>query len=415
MIEVSVEPSRLVAGRRTQLAIRFANSGQRACSDVVFKLALPSAITIMGGTNRVEISVIPPGRVHTHEMTVEPQRPGEFQLTSTNFSYRDEFDVPVRVTDFRARLSVEAAPPTRPVGAQPMGRLGIEHVGGELALGEWDVLRILVRNKTGVPLSAVTMAVSGPFRTDGKRARIPVLADGATARFPFNVNAAEGGRHVPVSVHTTYSHPDGLGSVRSRTQEDSLHVVVAKPGEQARPGPRQRADHVFISYVREDAHHVDQLQEQLEAAGVRVWRDSADLWPGEDWRMKIRQAIQDGALVFIACFSRQSVARSQSYQNEELTLAIEQLRQRRPENPWLIPVRFDDCEIPDRDIGAGRTLASIQWVDLFGSSSDKGPAASEGDPAYSRARGGTSVRPNPVRRHKWLICAPACPIECENP
>jgi hypothetical protein len=45
-------------------------------------------------------------------------------------------------------------------------------------------------------------------------------------------------------------------------------------------------------------------------------------------------------------------------QNEELILAIEQLRQRPPEEPWLIPVRFDACQIPDRDIGAGRTLNS---------------------------------------------------------
>jgi len=378
MIEVSVEPSHLVAGRRTQLIIRFANRGRRACSDVVFKLGLPSAITIMGGTNRVEIPVIPPGRVHTLEMTVEAKRPGEFQLTSTNFSYRDEFDVPVRVTDFRARLSVEAAPPRRPqaprpTAMRPVGRLGVEHADGELRLGEWDVLRILVRNKTGIPLSDVTVAVSGPFKTAGKRARIAVLGDGATARFPFNVNAAEGGRHVPVSIHTTYSYPDGLGSVHSRTQEDSLDVVVVvKPGGQSRQGPRQRAGHVFISYVREDAHHVDQLQERLEAAGVRVWRDTAELWPGEDWRVKIRQAIGNGALVFIACFSQQSLARRKSYQNEELTLAIDQLRQRPPEDPWLIPVRFDDCKIPDRDIGAGRTLASIQWADLFGGAVDKG-------------------------------------------
>lgn len=55
-----------------------------------------------------------------------------------------------------------------------------------------------------------------------------------------------------------------------------------------------------------------------------------------------------------------------SYQNEELTEAIEQFRLRRPEDPWLIPVRFDECEIPDRDIGAGRTLASLQRTDLFG-------------------------------------------------
>jgi hypothetical protein len=34
--------------------------------------------------------------------------------------------------------------------------------------------------------------------------------------------------------------------------------------------------------------------------------------------------------------------------------------------PWLIPVRLDDCDIPDWDLGAGRTLASIQRSDLFG-------------------------------------------------
>lgn len=42
------------------------------------------------------------------------------------------------------------------------------------------------------------------------------------------------------------------------------------------------AGHAFILYVREDSHDVDSLQRTLEAAGVRVWRDTADLWPGED-------------------------------------------------------------------------------------------------------------------------------------
>jgi TIR domain len=126
------------------------------------------------------------------------------------------------------------------------------------------------------------------------------------------------------------------------------------------------AGHAFISYVREDAHHVDHLQRNLQAAGVPVWRDTADLWPGQDWRRMIRRAITDNALVFIACFSSQSLAKKKSYQNEELALAVEQLRQRQPDDPWLIPVRFDDCEVPDLDIGAGRTLASIERADLFG-------------------------------------------------
>jgi uncharacterized protein YjbI with pentapeptide repeats len=131
------------------------------------------------------------------------------------------------------------------------------------------------------------------------------------------------------------------------------------------------AGHAFISYVREDSGEVDALQRMLEAAGVRVWRDTSDLWPGEDWRAKIRDAITCNALVFIACISRRSVARETSYQNEELALAIDQLRRRRPDVPWLIPVRFDDCAIPDYDIGGGRTLASLQRADVFGGSRDE--------------------------------------------
>lgn len=126
------------------------------------------------------------------------------------------------------------------------------------------------------------------------------------------------------------------------------------------------AGHAFISYVREDSDRVDLLQRDLQAAGIAVWRDTADLWPGEDWRMKIRSAITDGALVFIACFSSHSIAREKSYQNEELALAREQLRQRRSDIPWLVPVRFDDCSVPDLDLGGGRTLGLIQYADLFG-------------------------------------------------
>jgi hypothetical protein len=129
--------------------------------------------------------------------------------------------------------------------------------------------------------------------------------------------------------------------------------------------------HAFISYVREDSQHVDQLQRTLEAAGIPVWRDTAELWPGEDWRAKIRHAITDHTLIFIACFSRVGVARGKSYQNEEVLLAIEQLRLRPPDTRWLIPVRFDECEIPDYEIGPGRTLASIQRADLFGKQSDE--------------------------------------------
>ncbi|WP_370939297.1 toll/interleukin-1 receptor domain-containing protein [Amycolatopsis sp. cg13] len=129
----------------------------------------------------------------------------------------------------------------------------------------------------------------------------------------------------------------------------------------------ERAGHAFISYVHEDRASVDKLQEILDSAGVPVWRDTEDLWPGEDWRLKIRRAITNESLVFIACFSQNSNARDVSYQNEELNLAVEQLRRRPPGGtPWLIPVRLDDCKIPDYEIAPGRMLDSLQMVDLFG-------------------------------------------------
>lgn len=135
-----------------------------------------------------------------------------------------------------------------------------------------------------------------------------------------------------------------------------------------------RSGHAFISHDPDDGQAADCLQHLLEVAGIRVWRDAADLLPGQDRRTEIRKAISEGALVFIACFSRNSLARSRSVQNEELLLAVEQLRMRLPDDPWLIPVRFDDSRVPDIEIGGGRTLASLESADLFG---DGAEAAAE--------------------------------------
>jgi hypothetical protein len=131
-------------------------------------------------------------------------------------------------------------------------------------------------------------------------------------------------------------------------------------------GPTMSRGPAFISYVRENSAEVSGLQRRLEAAGVRVWRDTVDLWPGENWREKVRHAIIDDSFVFLACFSTKSVTRTKSYQNEELALAIEQMRLRRPGEIWLIPVRFDDCAIPDINFGPNLSLSSLHYSDLFG-------------------------------------------------
>jgi TIR domain len=158
-------------------------------------------------------------------------------------------------------------------------------------------------------------------------------------------------------------------------------------------------------YARMDAEHVDVLQRKLEDVGVSVWRDTKDLWPGDDWRARIRQAIDRDAFVFIACFSEATLSRGESHQYDELLQAVDQLRERRLGDKWLFPVRLDDCEIPDYNLGGGRTLDWIQQADLFGDQRDqqadrlveavvrelarRGPQA-QPDP---RAAGGTSDSP----------------------
>ena len=121
--------------------------------------------------------------------------------------------------------------------------------------------------------------------------------------------------------------------------------------------------HVFISYVREDVAIVDRLAAELRSAGIDVWIDRERIKPGEPWPDAIRHAISTGAF-FLACFSDNYVRREKSYANEELALAIEELRQRTWGRPWFIPVVLSKCEIPDRLLSGNRRIKDLQWVDL---------------------------------------------------
>lgn len=118
--------------------------------------------------------------------------------------------------------------------------------------------------------------------------------------------------------------------------------------------------HVFISYIHENKDIVDKLHQSLIAKSITVWLDRNDINPGVFWKDAIRRAISNGDF-FIACFSTEYNVRSSSFMNEELTLAIEELRKRQPDQTWFIPVLFSG-EVPDREIGAGKTLRDLQWI-----------------------------------------------------
>ena len=144
----------------------------------------------------------------------------------------------------------------------------------------------------------------------------------------------------------------------SDLQED-LQVVRSTRKRLAAPGP-----HAFLSYVSQDAEIIQRLVDDLTSHGIKVWFDRNDLKAGQRWKNAIRTAIREGGF-FIACFSQEYSRRTTTYMNEELTVAIEELRRRRASVSWFIPVKLNDCSIPDRDIGSGETLQDIQHVALY--------------------------------------------------
>jgi hypothetical protein len=235
MIEVSVQPTHIVARQRGRLAIRLTNTSPGPCSDIVLRLELPSGLSLLEGRSRIEVPLIPAGGTHVHTIVVEPSKSGDFELTSGNFSYRDQYGVSAYRADCRWKLTVAPGSSPRPASPRPAPRptVRLEDPSGRLPTATWGEIRVLVRNTADILLGSVTMDVSGPLRIEGKRSRVPQLRPGATARFTFSVVAEESGQ-VPVSVHLTFTYPDGLGSIRQVTQEESLRVAA---GQDPMAGP----------------------------------------------------------------------------------------------------------------------------------------------------------------------------------
>lgn len=121
--------------------------------------------------------------------------------------------------------------------------------------------------------------------------------------------------------------------------------------------------YAFISYVTENRQQAHYLCLCLREYGIDYWLDREHIAPGQRWQLSIRQAIEHGAF-FIACFSREYLERENTYMNEELALAIEELQKHTKDRTWFIPVLLTSIPLPDLDIGDGETLRNLHSVDL---------------------------------------------------
>lgn len=235
MIDVSIEPDQLPTGRERELEVRFTNTGIGTCTDIVFKLGLPQEVLLLRGLKRMEIPELQPGQTSVHHITVRPRATGQYTVTSGNFSYRDEYGMPVRVPGFRAGLSVLSGLPDEP----PAGPdLVLAVLSGPLTAGEWAVLRLQVRNTTRSALRRISLSISGPIRMATPAATaVPDLAPGGRAEVSFIASPQETGSHVPVRIQLDYA--DGTG--RGLMQASIIPLTVSSQAAGRGPGPRPTA------------------------------------------------------------------------------------------------------------------------------------------------------------------------------
>ena len=113
---------------------------------------------------------------------------------------------------------------------------------------------------------------------------------------------------------------------------------------------------IFLIYAREDIETVKEIHQKLSNAGFNPWMDKKDLLPGQRWRQEIPKALRSSDFI-LAFFSRISVAK-QGFVQEEFKLALDTLKQIPEGKIHTIPVRLDDCIIPE-------PFSDLQCADLF--------------------------------------------------
>jgi len=114
---------------------------------------------------------------------------------------------------------------------------------------------------------------------------------------------------------------------------------------------------IFICYAREDFGQADRIYRRLKFEKYIPWMDKKNIVGGQDWDLEITRMIEEESNFFLACLSNNSVSK-EGYVQKELKKGFEIL-DRQPEGRiYLIPVRLDECKVPQR-------LKKLHWVNLF--------------------------------------------------
>lgn len=138
---------------------------------------------------------------------------------------------------------------------------------------------------------------------------------------------------------------------------------------------------IFISHSSIDKAMVRDLYERLAKDGYDAWFDEEKLLPGQDWIRETTNAILSADAI-IVCLSSRSVSKD-GYIQKEIVLSLETALQKQKGDVFILPVRFDDCDVP-------ALIRNWHYVDFF-------PKPRK-DLAYDRLRKSLQIREESITK-----------------
>lgn len=178
-------------------------------------------------------------------------------------------------------------------------------------------------------------------------------------QFPISYNTVPGGiwslRNLPGNKNLLIACGDGklrsVGKESLISPNEKHHLALDDFKLSLIAGAK-----IFVSYASEDIDHASMLYNALRQLGMEPWMDKKDILPGQDWQRSIKKAIYDSDYL-ILCMSNNSV-KKRGFVQREIRFALDILEGLPSDQIYLIPVRLDDCTVPEE-------VSRHQWVDLF--------------------------------------------------
>lgn len=137
--------------------------------------------------------------------------------------------------------------------------------------------------------------------------------------------------------------------------EIELKLLASISARRARLDADRPKLQVFLCHASQNKPAVRKLYARLKRDGFLPWLDEQQLVGGQDWDREIRCAVRNSDVV-IVCLSPAAVGKT-GYVQKEITVALDVADEQPEGRIFVIPVKLEQCEVPDR-------LKRWQWIDL---------------------------------------------------